>query len=262
MSMIVRPFTIVTGMLFVVSGAVMFVVKHQSQMLDAQISSVNQATANDEQSIRVLQAQWALEADPSRLAALASQFTGLQPMKPDQMVTMAVLGSSLPPPGSKPPGSNPEDPVPALPQLAAAPAAPAPGTAPVQTAANAPPAAAVAATAAPEHIAAQAASEHVTAPAAPEHLVAAVAPKPAPVPRRRAVPERLAAAPVHHIIPPRPAEGSAVYMAAATAPAPARAAPVMPMGARLVPVRAVAPPAPPPADDGGSLLGMAQGGAP
>jgi hypothetical protein len=35
----------------------------------------------------------------------------------------------------------------------------------------------------------------------------------------------------------------------------------MPMGAQLVPVRAVAAPPPMPADDGGSLLGMAQGGS-
>lgn len=262
--MIIRPFTIMSGLAFVLSGAVMFVVKHQSQMLDSQISDVNEATARDEQSIRVLQAQWALEADPSRLASLAAQFTGLQPMKPGQLVTVAALGSSLPAPGAKPPGSNPEDPVPALPQLAAAaPAAAASAVAAatpvtateqtatvqtgmVQTAANVPPAA----PAAPPV-------------SAPVHLAAASAPAPAApaVPHHHTVTQARVAesAPVHHVNPPRPVQGSSVYMASASSvSAPAHA---MPMGAQLVPVRAVATPAPAPSDNGGSLLGMAQDGS-
>jgi hypothetical protein len=236
--MIIRPFTILTGLAFVLSGAMMFVVKHQSQMLDTQLSATNDATQQDEQSIRVLQAQWALEADPSRLAQLAAQFTGLQPMKPGQLVTMASLGTSLPAPGAKPPGDNPEDPMPALPQLAAAaPAAPAvaPAPAPAQVAVQAvAPAPVAKPVAAPVHFAS-------LTPAVPHHHAAA---------------ERLAAVTVvHHAM--RHDAGSSVYLADASGPAPARG---MPMGAELVPVRAVAAPPPVSADDGGgSLLGMAQG---
>ncbi len=259
--MIIRPFTILTGMAFVLSGAMMFVVKHQSQAMDAQLSATNEATTQDEQSIRVLQAQWALEADPSRLAQLATQFTGLQPMKPGQLVTMASLGTSLPAPGAKPPGDNPEDPVPALPQLAAAvPAAPAAAQAapaPVQTAAVVPPAIVPGAVApavapAPAQLAAQ---ESAPAPAAkpvaaPVHF-ASLAPV---VPHHHAAAERVATIPMHHVT--RHDSGSSVYLADASGPAPARG---MPMGAQLVPVRAVASPAP--SEDGGSLLGMAQGGS-
>lgn len=267
--MIIRPFTILTGMAFVLSGAMMFVVKHQSQMLDAQLSATNEATTQDEQSIRVLQAQWALEADPSRLAQLATQFTGLQPMKPGQLVTMASLGTSLPAPGAKPPGANPEDPVPALPQLAvAAPVAPAaapavavasvaPVAAPVQTAAVVP-AAVPAAGPAPTQLAVQAAAPAPVAKPveAPVH-VASVTPV---VPHHHVASERLAStASVHHVSPARHEAGSSVYLADASGPAPARGG--MPMGAQLVPVRAVAAPPPMPADDGGSLLGMAQGGS-
>lgn len=263
--MIIRPFTILTSMAFVLSGAMMFVVKHQSQMLDAQLSATNEATTQDEQSIRVLQAQWALEADPSRLAQLATQFTGLQPMKPGQLVTMASLGTSLPAPGAKPPGANPEDPVPALPQLAAAvPVAPAvavasvaPVAAPVQTAAVVP-AAVPAAGPAPAQLAVQvAAPAPVAKPVeAPVH-VASVTPV---VPHHHVASERLAStASVHHVSPARHEAGSSVYLADASGPAPARGG--MPMGAQLVPVRAVAAPPPMPADDGGSLLGMAQGGS-
>jgi len=241
--MMIRPFTILTGMAFVLSGAMMFAVKHQSQMLDAQLSATNQATTQDEQSIRVLQAQWALEADPSRLAQLAAQFTGLQPMKPGQLVTMASLGTSLPAPGAKPPGDNPEDPVPALPQLAAA----VPVAAPVQTAAAVP-----AVTPAVAQLAVQAAAPAPAARPEPVHL-ASVTPF---VPHHHAAAERVASATVHHVA--RHEGGSSVYLADVSGPAPARD---MPMGAQLVPVRAVAAPPPMPSDDGGSLLGMAQGGS-
>ena len=238
--MIMRPFTLIAGLLFVLSGAFMFAVKHQSELLNAQLSATNQAASQDEQNIRVLQAQWALEADPSRLAALAAQFTGLQPMKPGQLVTMAALGASLPSPGAKPPGDNPEDPVPALPQLAAA-APAAPEAAPVQTAAAPAPPAIPAPAAAPVHLAAAA-----VLPAVPRHHVA---------------PERLAS--YHHAAPFHHEMSSALYFAAASSnSAPARGEP---MGAQVVAVSAVAPPAPAPvpapADDSGSLLGMAQGGS-
>jgi hypothetical protein len=76
------------------------------------------------------------------------------------------------------------------------------------------------------------------------------------VPHHHVAPERLASASVHHVV--RHEGGSSVYLADASGPAPARG---MPMGAQLVPVRAVAAPPPMPSDDGGSLLGMAQGGS-
>jgi hypothetical protein len=283
--MIIRPFTIISGLAFVFSGALMFAVKHQSQMLDSQLSDVNQATQQDEQSIRVLQAQWALEADPSRLASLAAQFTGLQPMKPGQLVTMAALGSTLPPPGAKPPSSNPEDPVPAMPQLAAAqpapaaaPAAPAQAVAtvaapaaapapeaasvPVQTAATAPAVSSAAAQAVSAPVVRTAAVVPAVKSSAPEHeaAVSELAPV-APVPHHHVAPERLAreSAPVHRVVPPHHEGGSSVYLADASAPV--HAAPSMPMGAPVMSVRAVAEPAPAPIDDGGSMLGMAQGGS-
>jgi hypothetical protein len=261
--MIIRPFTIITGMLFVLSGATMFVVKHQSQLLEDQLSDTNQATTQDEQSIRVLQAQWALEADPSRLAQLATQFTGLQPMKPGQLMTMAALGTSLPAPGAKPPGDNPEDPVPALPQLAAvtpppaAPVAPATAPVPVQTAAVVPPAVPVTVPATAPAATQLAAAAPPSTPA-PVHVASAAV---APVVHHHVAPERLANATlVHHVTPARHESGSSVYFADASS----GSAPVshgMPMGAQLVPVRAVAAPPPMSADDGGSMLGMAQGGS-
>lgn len=113
--MIVRPFTFLTGMAFAFSGAYLFVVKHQSQSLEDRLGQLAQTSRADEQAIRVLKAQWALESDPSRIAALAAEFTQLKPMQPDQLVTLASLASSLPAPGSAAPYSNPEDMVPDMP---------------------------------------------------------------------------------------------------------------------------------------------------
>ncbi len=256
--MIVRPLTLISGMMFAFSGAYLFMVKHHSEALDDQISQVTQQTRQDEQSIRVLQAQWALEADPSRLASLAAQFTGLQPMKPGQLTTLASLGTALPAPGSQPPGANPADPVPAMPQLAQA----APAAAPAS------PAGSAVASAAPV---AKSGAPSPAKPTAPVQLasvdaaaIAAAAPKSAVAKRPQAQQERVASAeglehrivhhPVHNAKTP---DSSALYVASA-----ASAPRVQPIGAQVMSVKTVASAAPAamPIDNGGSMLGMAQGG--
>jgi len=243
--MIVRPFTFITGLLFALSGAYLFVVKHRSQMLDQQLAQTAEATRQDEQSIRVMQAQWALEADPSRLAALAAQFTGLQPMKPGQLMTLADLGAQLPAPGSAAPVPNPEDPVPAMPVLA-----------------QAAPAAAAASPAAPKPAPVQVATATQDATAA--RIVAPAVKRHGPQPQRMANVEAvLHNLPAHHEAPAwHDAGGSHVYFASASQPQAVQRAPVAPMGAQVMTVRAVAEAAPAAQmDNGGSMLGMAQGGS-
>jgi hypothetical protein len=116
----IRPFTFITMLLAALSGAYLFAVKHRAQVLDDQLAAVAQSSRLDGQRIRVLQAQWALETDPTRLGALAVQFTNLQPMKPAQLITLASLQEALPPPGSPAPGANPLDTAPAMPLAQAA----------------------------------------------------------------------------------------------------------------------------------------------
>jgi len=107
----IRPFTLITMLLAAGSGAYLFGVKHRAQVLDDQLASVDQAAQLDSQRITVLQAQWAQETDPTRLAALARQFSSLQPMKPAQLVTLAALRMVLPPavtpPAASPPAASP-----------------------------------------------------------------------------------------------------------------------------------------------------------
>lgn len=257
--MIVKPFTFITFLMFAASGAYLFAVKYELQVLGDQVSQASAATKQDEQEIRVLQAQWALEAGPSRLAELAAQFTKLQPMKPTQMVTMASLSSALPPPGSAVPGQNPEDEMPVMPVVAQAAAAPADA---VQAAAA--PAGAAQVAAASQAAAVPAAPVQLAAAspavAAPVHLAAA-----RPLPRRQMQtppePERLASVeamvrslPGAHRARERHEAASHIYVASTAA---------QPMGAQVMSVRAVAsvaPAAPPEVEDGGSMLGMASGG--
>jgi hypothetical protein len=110
----IRPFTLITMLLAALSGAYLFAVKHRAQVLDDQLAATAQESRLDAQRIRVLQAQWALEIDPTRLAQLAGQFTSLQPMQPAQLVAMASLAADLPPAGTPPPGENPQGDAPGL----------------------------------------------------------------------------------------------------------------------------------------------------
>ncbi|MGE4482326.1 cell division protein FtsL [Acidocella sp.] len=268
--MIVRPFTFLTGVLFALSGAYLFVVKHHSQSLEDQLEQVAETTRQDEQAIRVLKAQWALEADPSRIAALAAQFTGLQPMKPGQLVTLASLESHLPAPGSAPPFSNPQDAVPAMPVGGAGPAEPSGPAIEVQG-----------------HLADAGQAGQTVAAAATEQVADNALPLPLPPPSRPSPPvavERLASAGGVHVSRPaphpqprpqsRPASSLYEEAAARTEVPPPPVPPkhqdkLVPMGAQVVRVRAVAVPRPAPSPPvssraplgGGSLLGMAQTGS-
>lgn len=122
--MIIRPFTFLTGLAFIFSGAYLFVVKHQSQGLEDKMGQLALVSRADEQAVRVLKAQWALEADPSRIASLAAEFTQLKPMQPAQLITLASLAGDLPAPGSAAPYNNPEDVVPDMPEGAGGSSAP------------------------------------------------------------------------------------------------------------------------------------------
>jgi hypothetical protein len=115
----IRPFTLITMLLAALSGAYLFAVKHKAQVLDDEIAAYSQASRLDAMRIRVLQGQWSLETDPTRLQQLAAQFTNLQPMQPAQLVTLAALRDGLPAPGSAAPASNPALPEQVVPQLAA-----------------------------------------------------------------------------------------------------------------------------------------------
>ncbi len=236
----IRPFTLITAIMFVLSGAYLFAVKHRSEMLDSEIAATAQATRLDEQRIRVLQAQWALEVDPSRLAQLSAKFTQLQPMKPGQLVTLSALQGALPPAGSAVPGEAPA--APAITEVAAvqpvaAPAPAKPVQKPVQMASVAVPRVTHVARTRPAPVMREARLDNV------ETLL-------------RNLPAH--AAHVRHPALGREyAENRPAYAAPSALAAASVAMPPPMMEARVVPVRAVAQASAAPMD-GGSMLGMAQ----
>jgi hypothetical protein len=180
----IRPFTFVTLMLACTSGAYLFVVKHRATGLDTEISSVTGQIRAAEQRIRVLRAEWALENDPSKLAALSKQFLKLKPMEPRQLTTIQNLADILPPPGA----GIPRLPLPPPPSWAITPA---------PSGANAPIASAAPAWAVPVQ-AAPAPAVALTAFTAPPLSAPKPMPAVAPVRLAAAQPGRLAANPVHH----------------------------------------------------------------
>lgn len=275
--MIVRPLTFLTGIIFAVSGAYMFVVKHQSQSLEDRLGQLAQTSRLDEQAIRVLKAQWALETDPSRIAMLASEFTQLKPMKPGQLVTLATMASDLPAPGSAAPYSNPEDLVPALP--GAGQGLPTPSGPAIEVHARV--ASAVSTT--PNSMAAKPELADNQEPVASRVLPAPPPAPPAlhlaayrPVERsvihaalhrrlvRREVREVRHQAVIHEAVLPAPRPYARVIQTRAEAVV---SHPAQPLGARVLRVRAVAQILPrhdavsSAPQDGGSLLGMAQDGS-
>jgi hypothetical protein len=256
----IRPFTFLTMLLAAVSGAYLFAVKHRAQVLDAQLASVTQAARLDQQRIRVLQAQWALEIDPNRLTSLTAKFSRLQPMKPAQLVTLAALPNMLPPAGSAAPGANPVAPAIAPAVADVAQAAPDAATAQVAMLPMPPPEAPGAAvpdasSAMPTHA--------VPSPAA---LRAMLSGKPGVArPARVASAARKTSAShlarsewAENLPPPRP-----LAPPEAAENATPDAAENAPMGARVMSVSASPMAAPPPGDaPGGSLLGIATDMAP
>jgi hypothetical protein len=286
----IRPLTLISASLFVLSGAYLFAVKQRSQVLEHKMAQVAQATRLDEQRVRVLQAQWALEVDPSRLQQLAANFTTLQPMKPSQMVALPQLVALLPAPNSPVPGDS--QPAPALPssnadggavaQAQLAPAVPKTGAQMDLASAEqvAPAANAVRADSdVPAHPAAPFGG--VTPLGAQVNFVTADLVQPSAdvvrpahhvrvheavrrIPSTEAAPhKRLIHTALRREAPVRHRSESHLYMARATYAMPvAMPVPQAPIGARVMRVRAMAvstPPEPPPmTETGGSMLGMAQ----
>ena len=281
--MIVRPLTFLTGLAFAFSGAYLFVVKHQSQGLEDRIGQLALTSRADEQAVRVLKAQWALETDPSRIAALAAEFTQLKPMQPSQLITLASLASDLPVPGSAAPYSNPEDLMPDMPDGtggASAPSGPAIQVSghQVADATQATSQPVTAAKAATQQEVADNQSTLTALPAPPPVPPAFMSVAPArqavvhlasarhvsrswisPIPRQEQTPQKPMHAPA--IVP------SYVIQTRAEAAVPA---PNQPLGAQVVRIKAVARPSVPVVHHdlasalpmgGGSLLGMAQSGS-
>lgn len=133
----IRPFTLVCMLLACGSGLYLYQAKHRVLMLDRQISATVQATTLARDRAGMLRTEWALLNDPERLRALADQHLQLRPMAPGQLVSLAELGSRLPPPREAAAEPEPESPVTARQEPVTTPSVPA-AMAPSITVAKAP----------------------------------------------------------------------------------------------------------------------------
>jgi hypothetical protein len=126
----IRPFTCVCMLLAGGSGLYLYQTKHQSQMLDREIAHTMRQTEVARARAGVLQAEYALLNDPSRLSGLAGEhLASLKTTAPTQFTTWADFEKRLPPVGApavEAPPLEPEAPGAKLPEPAAAPAASAP----------------------------------------------------------------------------------------------------------------------------------------
>ncbi|AOX19624.1 cell division protein FtsL [Kozakia baliensis] len=130
----IRPFTILCAILAGGSGLFLYTKKHETTVLDQNITKIVQDTERVRQQTAMLRTQWALLNQPDRLSALSGRFlTDLHPMEPNQFVRLASIVDTLPNPGTKPAVRDPREgldaqiahaPATATPHVASPPVAP------------------------------------------------------------------------------------------------------------------------------------------
>lgn len=118
----IRSITFFCALLAGGSGLFLYSKKHQTTVLDRDITHIVDQTERVRQQTAMLRTEWALLNQPDRLSVLAARFVPqLHPMAPDQFVRLDAGMERLPAPGSKPPAADPREALDA--QLAAAQAA-------------------------------------------------------------------------------------------------------------------------------------------
>jgi hypothetical protein len=108
----IRPFTIFCALLAGGSGLFLYTKKHETTVLDQQITKIVQDSERVRQQSAMLRTEWALLNQPDRLSALSTRLLpDLHPMAPAQFVRLASLDGTLPAPGSKALAPDPRAPL-------------------------------------------------------------------------------------------------------------------------------------------------------
>ena len=106
----IRPFTVACAVLAAGSGLFLYTKKHETTVLDQQITKIVQDTQRVRSQTAMLRTEWALLNQPDRLNTLAARFVPtLHPMEPDQFIRMTSLEAHLPAPGSKAQAADPRE---------------------------------------------------------------------------------------------------------------------------------------------------------
>jgi hypothetical protein len=94
----IRPFTLISAVLAVLSGLYLYHAKNASLMLDRKIERIARDTVTVAEQTRLLHAEWTLLNDPERLRQYADLYLALKPLAPTQFTALADLPARMPSP--------------------------------------------------------------------------------------------------------------------------------------------------------------------
>ncbi|MBK1663968.1 hypothetical protein CKO10_05555 [Rhodospirillum rubrum] len=100
----IRPIHIIWAALIMGIGTALFMVAYEVDAKEKELTRLHADIRRTTESMHVLRAEWSFLNDPTRLDRLATDHLGLQPIRPEQYVTVASLPARpapLPAPSSK-----------------------------------------------------------------------------------------------------------------------------------------------------------------
>lgn len=83
----IRPLTLVWIALIAGASSLLYAISYEVEGLEDELAALNRQIVDEQETIRVLHAEWAQLNQPERLRLLADAFTDLQPMRPDQLAS-------------------------------------------------------------------------------------------------------------------------------------------------------------------------------
>lgn len=86
-----RGFTFMWLLVAALTGAALYLVSQQVQMAESRLAKLNRAIAKEEETIRVLSAEWSYLNTPERLAKLSKERLDLVPMDGSQIASIGDL---------------------------------------------------------------------------------------------------------------------------------------------------------------------------
>lgn len=85
----IRGMTILWAVLVLLVSSAMFLMKMQVQDLEDQLASINRATRQDREDIRVLEAEWNYLNTPGRLAEQSRRLLSMEQLESNSIVALA-----------------------------------------------------------------------------------------------------------------------------------------------------------------------------
>lgn len=72
-------------------GVGMYILKYEVKKLETELANLNNNIHKDQEAIHVLKAEWSHLNNPERIKKLSERFIKLEPITPEQIVTIAEL---------------------------------------------------------------------------------------------------------------------------------------------------------------------------